>query len=220
MKARDTGSDINFEPAPIGMHVARCIRMIDLGTSMDTYWQKEKHEIFAMWEIPAEIKKYTIKGQNGEPDREVEEPFTVSKFYTLSLSDKAHLRNDLESWRGKAFTEEELEGFEMKKVLGAPCMVNVIHQAKKKGSGENAVVKTVTAMPKGLNCPPAVHELIYFSLEEFDKEIFEKLSKGIKQRIMRSNEYIELTSGQPQETQQEPLGSEPPVNDQFDDIPF
>src|SRR3990167_3685661 len=36
---------------------------------------------------------------------------TISKFYTLSLSEKANLRKDLEGWRGKSFTESELEGF-------------------------------------------------------------------------------------------------------------
>lgn len=223
MKVRDTGSDISFEPCPIGMHIARCVRVIDLGTTMDDYWKKEKHEIFVMWEIPNEIKKYTIKGENGQPDREVEEPFTVSKFYTASLSDKAHLRNDLESWRGKAFTEQELEGFEMKNILGAPAMANVIHQKKKRGDGVNSVVKSVTGIPKGLECPPRVHDLVYFSMDpgEFDQAVFDNLSKGIKQRIMRSNEYQQLTTGQPQQTQQTDMGAEPPMgDDQFDDIPF
>lgn len=224
MKARDTGSDISYEPAPVGMHIARCVRVIDLGTAMDDYWQKEKHEIFVMWEIPGELKNYTVKGEDGQPDREVTEPFSVSKFYTLSLSDKAHLRNDLESWRSRPFTETELEGFDMKGILGVPAMVNVIHAPKKKGNGVNAIVKSVTGLPKGLECPPAVHDLVYFSLDkdEYDAKVFESLSKGIKQRVMRSNEYLTM-NGQPDySAPAENLGAEPPAagDDQFDDIPF
>jgi hypothetical protein len=220
MKARDSGGDINFEPAPVGMHIARCIRLIDLGTTMDDYWGREKHQIFIMWEIPGEMKTYTVK-EDGKADREVTEPFTVSKFYTVSLSDKAHLRHDLESWRSKAFTEAELEGFELKGILGAPCMVNVIHTEKKRG-GIGAVVKSVTGMPKGLECPPMVHDKVYFSMDdgEFDPKELEKVSKGLRQQIERSNEYKAIFTGQPVQGSQAEGFAEPVSDDQFDDIPF
>lgn len=228
MKARDTGSDVTFEPCPTGNHIARCIRIIDLGTQHDEMYDKDRHQIFLMWEIPNEIKTYTVKGENGAPDKEVTEPFTVSKFYTLSLAESAHLRGDLESWRSRAFTEEELEGFEMRNVLGAPCMVNVIHKARKKGSGVNAVVTAVTPLPKGIECPPAVHETIFFSLDTDDftsktelSENFDKVSKGLQNSIQQSREWKEIFSDQPPPVSQ----SENPQpsaggGDQFDDIPF
>jgi len=167
-----------------------------------------------MWEIPNEIKEFQDKDGNT-----IREPFTVSKFYTMSLSDKAHLRHDLEAWRNRAFTEEELLGFDPKNIVGAACMINIIHTPKKKGTGVNCVVKSVTSMPKGLECPPASHEKIYFSLDadDYDPAILEKLSKGIKARVMRSDEYKAIVSGVPikQEANEAPLG-----DDQFDDIPF
>src|SRR5208337_1405024 len=49
------------------------------------------------------------------------------KRYTLSLHEKAALRKDLESWRGRTFTEEELKGFDVENVLDVPCLLNVIH---------------------------------------------------------------------------------------------
>ena len=223
MKARNSGTDIQFDPAPAAMHIARCIRVVDLGTTFDEFWGKEKHECWVMWELPNEMHTYTIKQENGT-EKEITEPFTVSKFYTLSLSEKAHLRNDLESWRGRGFTEEELEGFEMKKILGAPSMVNVIHAPKKAPrKGINVIVKTVTGLPDGLQCPPAINDLVYFSLdpEEFNAASLEKLTKGIKQRVMHSNEYIAITTGIPagaptQQELAEPAGGD----DFFDDIPF
>ena len=221
MKAKNSGNDIQFDPAPVGNNIARCIRVVDLGTKMDDYWGKEKHECWIMWELPNELHTYTIKGKDGQQDTEVTEPFTVSKFYTLSLSEKAHLRHDLASWRGKAFTEQELEGFEMKKVLGAPCMVNVIHTPKKKDPSQvNAVVTAVTGLPKGLECPEAVHDLVYFSLdaEEYDAQVLESLSKGIKARIMQSNEWLAMQAGADPAA---PVGKQPaPAADEFDDIPF
>jgi hypothetical protein len=229
MKARDTGSDVTFEPCPIGNHIARCIRVIDLGTHHNEMYDKDRHQIIIMWEIPNETKSYTVKGENGAPDKEVTEPFTVTKFYTLSLAETSHLRPDLESWRSKPFSEEELEGFEMKKLLGVPCMVNVIHKARKQGTGVNAAVTAVTSLPKGIECPPAVHELQFFSLDPEDynnmtelSAAFDKVSKGYQKQIESSHEWKDLWSNKPAQQQPEQQSESPaPMGaDEFDDIPF
>jgi hypothetical protein len=58
------------------------------------------------------------------------QPFTVSQKYTASLHEKSRLRHDLESWRGRKFTTEELKGFDVENVLGANCQINVVHATK------------------------------------------------------------------------------------------
>ena len=220
MKFADTGGGVDFEPAPSGTHIARCIRIIDLGTAHDDFWDKDKHEVFFMWEIPAEMKTYT-----NDKNEEVVEPFTVSKFYTMSLSDKAHLRRDLESWRSKPFTEEELAGFNPVTIMGAPCMINVIHKDRKSG-GINAFVQTITSMPSGLECPPMVHSPVFFSLEDFQEKEFDALSKGIKARIMKSHEYKHMQGEDvvvkhPVVGGNQQISSGAEVNQpEFDDIPF
>jgi len=242
MKVRE-GAVVDFDPAPIGMHVSRCIRIIDLGTAVDNMYGKPKHDVFFMWEIPGQLKTYTKKGENGQADQEITEPFTVSKYYNATLTDGSHLRTDLESWRSKPFTEQELQGFELRNVIAAPCMINVIHKPRKNKPGQvNAVVTTVTPMPKidGMVCPPQAHPSVFFSLdpEEFDPQIYESLSQGLKARVMQSDEYKYLLSlgkipntpaqGQAPQTdysqpQQGAVGmneNQPPVDDGFDDIPF
>lgn len=248
MKVRE-GASIDFEPAPIGMHVARCIRVIDLGTAVDNMYGKPKHDVFIMWEIPGQMKTYTKKGENGAPDVEVIEPFTVSKYYNATLTEGSHLRTDLESWRSKPFTEDELQGFELKGILGVPCMINVIHKPNKKKQGAvNAVVTTVTPMPKidGMTCPEQSHPTVFFSLDpddQWDQKTFDELGQGLKARVMQSDEYKALLAqgriqGQPAQqqatTQGYPQGgvpaqdhpnapgqqAAPPMDDGFDDIPF
>lgn len=83
-------SDAEFELAPAGTHIAVCYRVIDLGTQETTFKGevKHQHKILISWEIPDE------KMKDGRP-------FTIGKRYTWSMSEKANLRNDLESWRGK-----------------------------------------------------------------------------------------------------------------------
>lgn len=231
MLFEDTGG-ADFEPAPTGMHLARCVRIIDLGTHEDDYYGKDKHEVFFMWELPEEIKTYTIKAKDNQPEREVTEPFSASKFYTMSLAERAWLRKDLESWRSKPFTEDELKGFDPKAILGAPCMINIIHEPKKRGKGVNTVITAITPVPKSLveGMKPAVHELIYFSLRDFDKAAFDKVSKGLQAKIKRSQEWAKMeqqaSAGGFGALEEEVSAAEmaasdtSPMDDGFDDIPF
>jgi len=245
MLFEDTGG-ADFEPAPTGNHIARCIRIIDLGTHEDEFYGKDKHEVFFMWELPEEIKTYEVQDKVTKEKRTVTEPFTASKFYTMSLAERAWLRKDLESWRSRPFTEQELQGFNPKTILSAPCMINIIHEPKKRGKGVNATITAITPLPKSMveNMPPAVHELVYFSLREFDAALLEKVSKGLQAKIKRSHEYVAMQTPQQPE---DPFASQPaqqpvdmvalgqavsaghvtgeqqkkqPVDDGFDDIPF
>jgi hypothetical protein len=180
MIVKDTGNG-NFEPAPAGTHLGRCIKLIDIGTQKGEYQGQAtfKRQIIIGWELPSELmQKGEYAGQ----------PFTVSKFYTASLSEKANLRKDLENWRGRAFTDEELRGFDMKNILGKPCMLSIVLNEK-----NNARVGSVMAAPKGMSLPEIVNPVTYFSLEEceFDIATFESFSEKTRQMISQSPEFHE-----------------------------
>lgn len=201
MRWTDSGGK-EFEAAPVGNHVARCVGIIDLGTQEGEYQGKTTHarKVVIRWELPNElISEGDFAGR----------PFVVSKFYTASLSEKANLRKDLASWRGRDFTPEELSGFDSKNILDKPCMVNVIHNEKGK-----AKVAGVSPVPKGMQVPGRVNDLLYFSLEEseFKPEIFEGLSEFYKEQIRKSPEWGELHEAAPQKGKH--------FDDLKDDIPF
>jgi hypothetical protein len=69
--------------------------------------------------------------------------FTVNEFFTKSLSPKGRLRPALESWRGRPFTKEELSGFDIEKLVGANCLLNI--GENKKG---RAIVLAVNPLMK------------------------------------------------------------------------
>lgn len=214
MKWADKGGG-DFTPPPIGNHVARCVRVIDLGTQTGEYMGEKtvKRQCMIGWELPTELI------QGGEYDGK---PFLVSKFYTASLSEKANLRKDLESWRGRAFTERELEGFDSKNVLGVPCLVNVIHETKK--GRTRAKITSVTGIAKGMQVPAQVTPSIYFSLEEFDPTVFAALSDGIKKIIQQSPEFVAIAKSSAGGAHDEAYGAgwEPGDGPQEEDssIPF
>ena len=113
-------SNSGFTPVPPGMHLARCYRIIDLGTQKSVYkgTEKQLHKIMIQFEVHSE-------DDEGNPLlTEKGEPLSISKNYTLSLGEKASLSIDLESWRGSAFTAEERRGFDLNITEEALAMID------------------------------------------------------------------------------------------------
>jgi hypothetical protein len=191
----------SFELCPAGVTVARCYRIIDLGTQTWDFKGKQKSG-----------RKVIINWETAELDSEGR-PLMVGNKYTVSLHEKAVLRKDLQAWRGRAFTEAELGGFDITKLLGAPCMLNIIHS----DDGKYANISSLMPVPKGMAVPPAHNKAVIFSLSDFDQEVFDSLSDGLKNTIKQSPEYQAIAfAGDAQEA----TGSGKVELDDVDTIPF
>ena len=206
--AKNTGSDFTKILPPEGNHIAICVRMIHVGTSEVEYMgqKKRKNKVRLYFELSDE--KAIFNEENGE------EHFMVSKEYTLSMFEKANLRKDLESWRGKAFTNEESESFDIAKLLGVPCMVNIITKTHEPTGNKYTAITGLTAIPKSLPRPEKVNELFEFSVDEFDQTKFDTLSEFLQERIKKSDEYQSRLKGQSGEIEAKEDSNE------VDDIPF
>lgn len=202
MKWVDNGGG-DFEQPPVGTHVGRCIKVIDIGTQKGEYQGKatSKRQCIVGWELPTELM--------GEGDY-AGKPFTVSRFYTASLGEKANLRKDLANWRGRDFNEAELKGFESKNILDKGCLLGLTPNDKGK-----VRVTAVMALPKDTQVPARVNPIVYFSLEAFDQAVFDGLSDGIKKMIVASPEYQALKN--PVQTTG---GKKGYFDDMDSDIPF
>lgn len=203
--AKDNGG-ADYKPAPEGTHIARCVRVIDLGTQAGSQqYPDPKHKIMLTWELCEERSEY-----EGEM-----RPMLVSKRYTLSLHKKAGLRHDLESWRGRPFTAEELQGFDLAKVLGHACMITIVHAPSQDGTKVYANIKAVTSVPRSMAAatPAPVHELLHYQIEEGAGGCFGKLHEKLRDTIRQAEEW----RGAPEEDAPPPAGDD----DKFsDDIPF
>ena len=166
----------DFKGVDAGTYPARCIKVIDLGTQHGDYLgtAQVKKQVLITFELPTELM------ESGEW---AGSPYAISKFYTASLSEKATLRHDLEAWRGRPFTEEELKGFDLKNVIGKPCMISVI-----KTEAGKSKINSVMAVMKGMTVPDVFNPLVFFDIDEWDSGIFASLSDGIKKIIMESDE--------------------------------
>jgi hypothetical protein len=196
--AKDSGGDRKFENAPAGAYVARCFRVVDLGTQTFQVMgeTKQAHQCLITWEL----------GKTMEDGK----PFTISEKYTVSLHEKAKMRAVLESWRGRKFTEAERKGFDLKNLLGKVCFLNIVHSQR--GEKTYANVASVMPVPEGIASPPPTNETLYYAISEHHPEVFERVPKYYREMIAKSPEYqmLELGNSKAPASQEE----------MDDDIPF
>jgi len=178
----------SFTPVASGLHLARCYRIIDLGTQKSEFDGNVKflRKLKVCWEVFGE-------DDNGNPLCTASgEPLVITKDYTLSWADKATLRIDLQSWRGKPFTVEEQRRFDLKTVLDKWCMLNVAHKAKKTGDGVYANIVAITPVPnavKSAGLPDGHNPAQMFEISNPDMAMFETFSDFLKKQISDSPEW-------------------------------
>jgi hypothetical protein len=122
--------------APEGLHSACCVDVVNLGIVQGAYGAK--HKVRLVWQLDL------IDEEHGRR-------FDVARVYTLSLHERAALRKDLESWRGRKFSELELDGFDLEKLLGVNAQVQVTHDLSDDGTlyaNVSTVVPPVKGAPK------------------------------------------------------------------------
>ncbi len=200
----------NYTPPPAGMHVARCYRLIDLGTQPKSYQGKptgEARKIMASWELL------------GEDRMDDGKPFTISKSWFLSMHEKAALRKDLESWRGKPFTADEEHSFDVAKLLGAYCLLNVVQETGADGNTYTQI-KAITPLIKGMPKPDPVNENFIFDADEPDMAAFEKFSDKMKDLINGCREWKARRAGGRPATTATTVHGGSGFDDMDDDIPF
>jgi len=195
-----------FKPVPAGMHLARCYRIIDLGTQKSTWQGAEsyKRKIMMQFEIHGEDEagKPIVTGKG--------EPMSISKNYTLSLHENARLSIDLESWRGAAFTADERRGFDLERILGAWAMVSIATAQGSDGKDYTNIVNinSVPAAIKKAGLPDGFNDAKMFSIDKPDMALFESFGDKLKDKIKSSPEW------------QSKNGKSDSEDYQNDDIPF
>jgi hypothetical protein len=185
--ARDSGNETSFTPVPAGMHLARCYRVVDLGTQKTEYQGeiKYQHKIMIQFEVHGE-------DDDGKPLLTAKgEPLSIAKNYTNTLGEKATLRKDLAGWRGRDFTDQELKGFLLKNILGHWAMLSVAKSIGKNGKEYTNImsVNPVPASIKKAGLPEGFNTPAIFWLEEPDMDLFESFSRALKEKIQSSPEW-------------------------------
>ncbi len=187
---------------PPGTYPARCVQVVDLGTQHSEKFNNKRHEVRLTWELPTQ--RHVFNEDKGE------EPFLLSRRFTLSLNRKSSLFGFLMAWRGRAFTDEELRGFDVSCLLGAPCLLTVVHS----DNGEYANVQAAAKLPKGMDCPEPITPKICYDISQGKDDAYNSFPDFLKDLIGACEEW--KTNGSV--TQTAPTGGSADPDD--DDIPF
>jgi hypothetical protein len=174
-----TGGD--FEIAPEGVFLARCFKMVDVGTQTITsqFGTKDTRQVYLYFELLEDDEGEKVRMEDGQP-------YIIFNSYKLSMHQKSTLRKHLEAWRGKKFTEDEAAGFDLSKLLGQACKLQVVHTDSKDGQRTYANISAIMTTKKK---PEGVNELISFSVEDPDMEVFNDLPEWLQDKIENSPEW-------------------------------
>lgn len=205
MKVKENGK--SFDPVPAGFYQAVCYSIVDLGSVMNTKFQNWQRKVLITFEIPSVRIEIERDGQK------MDMPRVISKQYTANLSPKGYLRKDLESWRGRPFTDEELQGFELSKLLGANCQIQVMHN--KSNGNVYANISAIVNVGKDQKRLIAENPLVHYCIDENREEIPSEIPEWLANKIKESPEYKSLST--PDGPGEEDDGHLPPIED---DIPF
>ena len=178
-----TDSGVERELIPTGNHVARCFSMVHIGTVQGTFGIQNKVRIG--WELPEELRVFDqAKG---------EQPMVIFQEFSLSMNAKANLRKMLASWRGKDFSPEEAKKFDITKLIGVPCMLNIIHKPGIQDPSKTyQTISGVSTVPKSMKVPKQILPAQVLSFESWDEEMFQSLPEYLRNKIVVSKEYQEL----------------------------
>lgn len=133
-----TATPSTFKVHPAGQFVAQCVDTIDLGMKVQDF----------PGTVPYLAPACALVWRTGEKNEDTGDYIDVFKEYTVSMGDRANLRKDLESWRGKAYTQDQIEaGVPLDKLTGNHALLSVAHrESGKKKTYAN--IMSVVGVPK------------------------------------------------------------------------
>lgn len=171
-KAGSGGGD--FKSVPPGSHIAICNIVADMGLQPGSkIYPDPKHKVYIRFEVPAERVEYERDGTK------INGPIVIGQAFTASMHEKATLRKYLEGWRGRKFSDDEAEKFDVSAILGKPCMLNVIENVVEGKIYSN--INSISPLPKGVPAPMAENDLVYYAEEDTSK--FGLLPEWLKEKI-------------------------------------
>lgn len=217
MIASDNGGQ-TIEKLENGVYTAVSSAIIDLGLQRNEQFGKTQRKFMMIWTIIGE--EIEINGEK--------QPRTISKEYSFSLNEKSILKKDLQAWRGKPFSEEELQGFNILTVLNKACQLQIILEEKNNKKYNN--IAGIMSLPKGSNVQ-TLNNTYYFDMEEAETwENFIRIPNWIQEKMKKAEnlestgfdkyikEYEEMMKEQ--ESNQEENNTSTDMIAPADDLPF
>lgn len=169
----------NIKRLDDGVYTAISSMIIDLGIQRSERYGKSSRKFIIVWNILNEYVEV-----NGE-----QLPRVMSKEYTMSLGEKSNLRKDLQAWRGKQFTPEELEGFNLLNILNKGCQLQILNTENNGKTYTNIV--SIMALPKGTEITELEKTVVFDTYDEKTWNSYIEIPKWMQERIKQCENLSE-----------------------------
>ena len=176
----------DFENPKAGTYIARCYKLIDIGTQEESFLGKpsaSKRKLYMWLEL--------LEDEDGKEYRMADgQPFSILQRYTLSTFKQATLRKHIDEWRGKPLTKEEAEEFDVEKLLGKYCKVRLSLDE----SNDHTYVNIKDLSHTGKK-PKGVKPESSWSIDKPDMGEFAKFPEWLQIKINGSQEWTAQDGG-------------------------
>lgn len=102
---------------PEGVYQAVCCDVVELGLEKVTY-QNGPEKM---------VPKIRLYFQLDEMEPDGKRRYIVAKKFTRSLAEKSSLRTFIQSWAGRLLTKDQLVNFDVEKLIGKNCQLQIVH---------------------------------------------------------------------------------------------
>lgn len=181
MIIKEESGSSNYEPIAKGRHAAICVTVAGIGNQETAYGTK--NQVILTWEIPSIVREWTKDGETQEGRAQ------ISRTFTCSLAPKSSLRQVLEDWRDKEFTAQELQGFDLQKLLGVQCTLKIKHQTSQDGSRVYANISDVEPYDGNEKFEPEA-KLIHYDPLNHSNESYDALPQWIQSKVSQPNKAV------------------------------
>jgi len=170
-----------FTVVPEDVYTAQCVQIWDLGTQRGEY----QGVAYARRRINIVFELLDYVNPDNEDGIKL-----IGQEFTMSFNENGKLLPFLESWRGRKFTEQELEGFDIANVLGTLANLQILHKVSKKGI-TFAEIGSIQRFKGNIDLECKT-QLELYSIPRDGLKIPDSMPKFLRDKLELSDEYKEL----------------------------
>lgn len=168
----------------VGTYPARLVRVIDLGLQARQPYKGQEKPPAHMVDLTYEMLDVFMVGADGEEDEA--KPRWLSESITIH-----HPSADLaiSTKRAKALDPDDDHDFDLSAMVGAPCMITIVHKESKGKTYANIGNVTPMRAKDAAKAPELKNKPVVFDLDAPDMEVFNNFPDWIKEKITSNLEY-------------------------------
>lgn len=177
------GNGKEREVLEAGIYAAACYGIVVVGSKKDNFKGKEKSrcKIILFFELPEEMRVFDVdKG---------EQPLSLKKEYTFNMFSTSNLRQDLGTWRGKDFSDDEAAVFNISTLLGVGVNLGVGIKTSRNNKQYN-VINSLN--PNKKHKAQLLNNPMLFNVHIFNLEAYLALPVWLQNYIADTPEFEEI----------------------------